>query len=195
MKKILPLIIMLSAFRFAHAQKIDSCYAGVYITKEDFINHSVSYITNIGAKGNRLNFTFPAGNMVLKIVTHDNATLKYRPGEIYGYTECGYIFRYSKGGELYAPEDYYRVEESGELVIYSSRFKRGNEYFYSVSSTSTIHRLSMKNLTHDFGKYTAFMTDVNKLKNNSTEGLSKRDQAGLFLLNKIYIDTIKKSFK
>jgi hypothetical protein len=44
----------------AYSQKTDSCFAGVFITQDDFINNHLSYKINTDVKDHKLSFTFPA---------------------------------------------------------------------------------------------------------------------------------------
>jgi hypothetical protein len=167
-------------------QEKDSCYAGAYITQDDFVHNRLSYKIKESEEGYKLDFTFPADmTLTLKIVTPDT-TYKFRPGSIYGYHDCGKVFRFFPGGkELNAQEDFYKIEEAGEgLIIYSSEFVSGNEIFYSVDLTSPIHRLTMKNLEDDFSNYPEFMEEAKKLK-KSTDGLVTRDEDG-FAIMRIY---------
>ena len=107
--------------------------------------------------------------------------------------ECGKKFRYSAGGELYAPEDFYRVEEVRGLVIYTSAFTGGNEFFYSRNLTSKIHRLNLKKIENDFKDQPAFVEAVKELNKEGERGnLEKRDTQGNFLINKIYKEKIRK---
>ena len=100
----------------AHSQKTDSCFAGVFITQDDFINNHLSYKINTAVKDHKLSFTFPADfTLTLKIMTPDT-TFKFAPGTIYGFSECGSVYRYYPGGkELNAQEDFYKIEEAGGL--------------------------------------------------------------------------------
>src|SRR5436309_6098387 len=83
----------------AYSQKKDSCYAGVYITQADFIHKVLSHKINKSAEGYKLDFSFPADlKLTLKIMMPDT-TFTFKPGTIYGYTDCGNIFRYFAGGK------------------------------------------------------------------------------------------------
>src|SRR5215471_11025795 len=106
-----------------YSQEKDSCYAGVYLTQDDFVHNQLSSKINTGIKGNKVDFTIPSDmTLTVKIVTPDT-TLKFEPGSIYGYNDCGKIARYYAGGkELDTQEDFYKLEEVGGLVIYSSLF-------------------------------------------------------------------------
>ena len=81
----------------AHSQKIDSCFAGVFITQDDFVNNHLAYKINTAVKDYKLGFTFPADfTLTLKITTPDT-TCKFPPGTIYGFSECGSVYRYFPG--------------------------------------------------------------------------------------------------
>ena len=101
----------------AHSQKTDSCFAGVFITQDDFINNHLSYKINTADKDYKLSFSFPADfTLTLKIMTPDT-TLKFAPGTIYGFSECGSIYRYHPGGkELNAQEDFYIIQVRFEYL-------------------------------------------------------------------------------
>ena len=166
----------------AHSQKTNSCSAGVFITQDDFINNKLSYRINTGVKDYKLSFTFPADfTLTLKIITPDT-TFKFAPGTIYGFSECGSVYRYYPGGkELNAQEDFYKIEEAGGLIIYSSVFVSGDEIFYSTSLTSSVRRLTLRNLKEDFRNYPEFIEKVEKMKLR----IADRDDNG-FLIMDIY---------
>jgi hypothetical protein len=170
----------------AHAQKTDSCFAGVFITQDDFINHRLSHKINTAVKDHKLGFTFPADfTLTLKIVTPDS-TFKFAPGSIYGFSECGRVYRFYPGGkELNAQEDFYRIEEARGMIIYSSVFVSGDEIFYSTSLTSSIRRLTLRNLKEDFWNYPNFIAKVEKMKRR----LADRDENG-FLVVKLFEESV-----
>jgi hypothetical protein len=164
----------------AHAQKIDSCFAGVFMTQDDFVNNRLSYKINTAVKDYKLSFTFPADfTLTLKIVTPDTV-FKFAPRSIYGFSECGNVYRYYPGGkELNAQEDFYKIEEAGGLIIYSSAFVSGDEIFYSMSLTSTIRRLTLRNLKEDFWNYPDFISKAEKMKLR----IADRDDDGFLILD------------
>ena len=164
----------------AHSQKTDSCFAGVFITQDDFINNHLSYKINTADKDYKLSFSFPADfTLTLKIMTPDT-TFKFTPGTIYGFSECGSVYRFYPGGkELNAQEDFYKIEEAGGLIIYSSVFVSGDEIFYSTSLTSPIRRLVLRNLKEDFGNYPDFIAKIEKMKRR----LSDRDENGFIIID------------
>ena len=170
----------------AHSQKTDSCFAGVFITQDDFINNHLSYKINTAVKDYKLSFTFPADfTLTLKIMTPDT-TFKFVPGTIYGFSECGSVYRYYPGGkEWNAQEDYYRIEEAGGLIIYSSVFVSGDEIFYSTSLTSSIRRLTFRNLKEDFWNYPDFIAKAEKMK----QRLADRDDNG-FIIMDLYEESV-----
>lgn len=181
------LILMLSGLEI-RAQEKDSCLAGVFITQDDFINNRMSHQIDTKEDGFKLDFSFPADlSMTLKIVTPDE-TIKFAPGKIYGYAECGKIFRFFHGGkELDAQEDYYKIEEAVPgLVIYSSEFVSGDEIFYSTDLTADIHRLRLSNLERDFEDRATFIAEAKKLKKRP-DGLATRDENG-FRIVKIFLE-------
>jgi hypothetical protein len=162
-----------------HAQQKDSCLAGVFVTQDDFLQNRLSHQIDTKADGHKLDFSFPADlTLTLKIVTPDQ-TVKFAPGKIYGYAECGKVSRYFRGGkELNAQEDYYKIEEAVPgFVLYSSEFVSGNEIFYSTDLTSDIHRLRLSNLKRDFKDKPEFIAKAKKLKKRP-EGLATRDENG-----------------
>ena len=169
-----------------HSQQTDSCLAGVFITEDDFVNNNLSYKINTADKDHKLGFTFPADfTLTLKIVTPDT-TFKFPPGTIYGFSECGSIFRFYPGGkELNAQEDFYKIEEAGGLIIYSSVFVSGDEIFYSPTLTSSIRRLTLENLKEDFGNYPDFIAEVEERKLR----LADRDESG-FLIMDLYKEMV-----
>ncbi len=187
MKKSLSLVCLTIAMQMAIAQK-DTCIAGVYLTYEDLMNNHLTNKIDANIKGNK--FGFILFKETIKISTPETK-VKYAAGSIYGYSYCGIRFRYSPGGELYAPEDYYKINEVGGIIIYSSVFWGGSEYFYSKDLSASIHRLNINNLTKDFGDNTEFMVAIKKLKSGA-DGLSAHDKKGHFTINTIYTETIKK---
>ena len=188
------MICFVPAFVFTgsniQAQKTDSCFAGVYVTEEDFIQNRISNKINPAEKGYKLSFNFPADlTLTLKITTPDS-TFKFSPGSIYGYNECGKIFRFFPGGkELNAHEDFYKIEEAEKgLVIYSSVFVSNGEIFYSMGLNSPIHRLILKNLERDFEDYPEFISRAKKLK-GGPDGIPSRDE-NRFRIMKFYREIV-----
>jgi hypothetical protein len=165
-----------------NAQQKDPCIAGVFLTEDDFINNRLSYKINTEVEGNKMGFVFPAdATLTLRITTPDS-TRKFPPGSIYGYASCGNIFRFFEGGkELNAQEDFYKIEQAEDLIIYSSGFVSGDELFYSKDLTSPIHRLTFANLKRDFGNYPEFIAEAKKLK-RKPEGLATRNEKGFAIL-------------
>jgi len=191
MKKIFFILVFVLVEYPVFAQ-IDSCYAGVYLTKDDLINDHLSYKVNLSENGNKLKFPPIADwKLEVKIVT-PSQTHKFPAGSIYGYYQCGRIYRYSRGGSLYSIEDFYRIEEVGSLVIYTSVFNSGSEYFYSKDLNSPIRRLNLWNLKEDFPNQHNFIHKAEKLKRNGVHGgLAMQNSQGKFIINDIYIATIK----
>jgi len=192
MKKTIFIALLIFFVQVVAAQNKDACHAGVYLTKEDFISNKLSHEINKDIKGNKIEFPIPADwILTIKIITPDSV-FKFKQGTIYGFYDCGKKFRYSPGGRLYAPEDFYRIEEDHHLVIYTSVFVGGNEYYYSVTPTAPIQRLNIRNLKQDFVKYPEFVSNAKKLDKEEIHGnLAKRDKDGYFILNNIYEQTVK----
>jgi hypothetical protein len=192
MKKISLILFFILVKNIVFAQK-DSCYAGVYLTKDDLINNNLSHKINTSEKGNKLMFPMIADwKLEVKIITPCN-TYKFPQGSIYGYHECGRNYRYSPGGRLYAIEDFYRIEERGNLIIYTSLFNGGDEYYYSTDLDAPIRRLNMPNLKSDFYGHPNFIRAVKKIKRNGVKGgLAMQDNKGNFIINDIYEQTINK---
>jgi hypothetical protein len=193
MKRILFIVFLMLPKQLVFAQHKDTCHAGVYITKDDFINNRLSYKIDLGIKGNKFEFPAPADWIfTIKIIEAGSIHI-LKAGGVFGYNECGRVFRYSPGGELYAPEDFYRIEDDKHLVIYTSVFVGRDEFYYSVSLISPIHRLNMSNLEADFKGQPEFISAVRNMKKKEIEGdLAKRDAEGHFLINKIYDETLAK---
>jgi len=161
----------------------DSCNAGVFLTEEDFVHGVLSYKVNLNEKGNKVNIVFPADlSFKVEIATPDT-TYKFTPGSIYGYADCGKVYRYFRGGkELNAQRDFYKVEEIGAgLILYSSELVSGNETFYSTSLTAPIHRLTLQNLQKDYGDRPEFIAAAKQLK-KKPDGLSTRDREGFAVM-------------
>ncbi len=161
----------------------DSCNAGVFLTEEDFIHGVLSYKVNLNEKGNKINIAFPADLSFKVEITTPDTTFKFTPGSIYGYADCGKVYRYFRGGkELNAQRDFYKVEEIGiGLILYSSELVSGNETFYSTILTAPIHRLTLQNLEKDFGDRPGFIAAAKELK-KKPDGLSTRDKAGFAVM-------------
>ncbi len=164
----------------AHSQRKDSCVVGVFITQDDFINNHLAYKINTAVKDYKLSFTFPADfTLTLKIMTPDT-TYKFAPGTIYGFSECGSVYRYYPGGkELNAQEDFYKIEQAGGFILYSSVFVSGDEIFYSMSLTASIRRLTLRNLKEDFWNYPDFIAKIEKMKLR----LADRDDNGFLIMD------------
>ncbi|HXS38139.1 MAG TPA: hypothetical protein VN721_15665 [Flavipsychrobacter sp.] len=191
MKKIFFILVLVIAGHSVFAQN-DSCFAGVYLTKNDLVNDHLSYKVNLSENGNKLKFPPVADwKLEVKIVT-PTQTYKFPAGTIYGYSQCGRVYRYSPGGSLYSIEDFYRIEEVGSLVIYTSVFNSGSEYFYSKDLSSPVRRLNLWNLKGDFPGQHSFIHHAKKLKRDGVHGgLAMQNSQGKFIINNIYISTIK----
>ena len=169
--------------------KTDTCYAGVYLTYNDFFKKHLSHKINTKSKGN--NFDFVLASKTIKIITRDT-TVKFKPGSIFGFYDCRDLYRYSPDVELLSPEDYYKIEEmgseeSGKLIIYTSVFKGGKEYFFSTGLNYPIHRLNMNHLEKDFkGLFPKFIEAVKKIMAENAGDIAAKDSIGHFLINKLY---------
>ena len=189
------MLLFLSALGLSGiAQKNDSCFAGAYLTYDDFIKNKLSFKINTQRKGN--NFGFVLLTHTIKVVTPDT-TVKFSAGSIYGYNKCGSIYRYSPDVELLLPEDYYKIEEMGneenKLTIYTSVFNGGAEHFFSTGLNMTIHRLNLIHLEKDFGAlFPKFIEAVQKMKSGSDGKLTAKDSKGKFLINKLYQQFVTK---
>ena len=84
-----------------------------------------------------------------------------------------------------AQEDFYKIEEAGGLVIYSSVFVSGDEIFYSTNLTSSIRRLTLRNLKDDFWNYPDFIAKVEKMKSR----IADRDDDG-FIIMDLYEESV-----
>ena len=186
--KIAAFIISALIVQTAIAQKKDTCYAGVYLNYDDFKNNRLSFKVNADRKEN--SFGFGPLAHIIKIVTPDTM-VKFSMGSIYGYYDCGNVYRYSPDVELYSPEDYYKIEEMGneenKLTIYTSVFKGGTEYFFSTGLNMPIHRLSMSHIENDFkGLFPRFVEAVKKMKSEHEGDIAAKDSKGNLLINKLY---------
>jgi hypothetical protein len=186
MRKITLIVIFMMLRAVVHAQK-DSCYAGVYLTENDFVNNHLYQKINTSAPGYQLKFPPVADwKLEVKIVTPDNV-YKFPQGSIYGYSECGKRYRYSPGGRLYAIEDFYKVEEIGPLIIYTSVFNSGDEHFYSRDLHSPIKRLNIQNLKRDFRDKPEFIRAAKNMKKKGIHGgLATVDNNGYYKINGLY---------
>jgi hypothetical protein len=163
----------------------DSCRAGVYLTKDDLVQNHLSFDI-VKNKHYKMNFTFPADmSLTLKIIKPDTE-LVFKPGTIYGYYDCGSVYRYSPMLELNVPEDYYKIEEAKGLVIYSSRFISGAEIYYSLDINSPVRRLTLKNLEADLKDDPDFINAIKKYTSKPGSDIWDRDKDGAFMINNIY---------
>jgi hypothetical protein len=71
------------------------------------------------------------------------------------------------------------------LIIYSSVFVSGDEIFYSTTLTSSIRRLTLRNLKEDFWNYPAFIEKLEKIKLR----IADRDENG-FLIMDLYEESV-----
>jgi hypothetical protein len=191
--KFLLLLFLLSITAYkTSAQKSDSCYAGVYLDKNDFLKNHLSHKINESIKGEKLVYVPIADlSLTIKIVDKDSV-VKFKPGSIFGYYECGDVFRYSPGTEINAEEDYYKIEEAKDIIIYTPAMIgiHGLEIFYSLDLTSPIHRLTIRNLEVDFAKYPEFVKAAKKCNRKIKGDIAARDEKGAFIVNKIYKETV-----
>jgi len=173
--------------------QVDSCYAGVYVSYDDFKNNKLSHKINLNLK--KVSLEFVPLSKIIKISTKDSC-IRFKPGAIYGYYKCGITYRYSPNEELLSPEDYYQIlemsaRESNKMVIYSSVFLGGSELFYSIGLSSKIHRLNVSNIEKDFGKTCPeFVTKTKELA-STIDGLAKKNEHGKYLINTFYERFVK----
>lgn len=171
----------------------DSCYSGVYITYEDFIKNQISH--KVDPHNTENSFGFVLGSKTIKIVGPES-TVKFKIGSVYGYIDCGNIYRYSPNVELLSPEDYYKLEEmggeeSGKLVIYTSVFYGGTEHFFSTRLNSPIHRLNINHLRKDFeGSFPEFIEAAKKMASKNGGDIAAKDANGKFLINNLYFQLV-----
>jgi hypothetical protein len=190
MKHLVFLFTLLVFVQAVRSQSPDTCYAGVYLSYEDFTKNKLSHKINKNAEGNKLDFSVPADmTLRLKIVTNDSV-LKFRPGTIYGYYDCGNTFRYSPGSALNAQEDYYKILEKKDLIIYSSAFVSGSEIFYSRGLNSPIYRLTKKDLERDFKDHPEFLKAADKLSKETKGDLAALNPDKSFRINGIFAQTV-----
>jgi len=192
-KKIKLIFLILLIQQSVFAQNPAPGYSGVYLTKADFIANHLSYQVNTHAPGCKLEFP-PIADwaLTIRIVTPESVN-KFKAGSVYGYYDNGKVYRFAASGDIYVPEDFYRIEEDKGLVIYSPEFNGGNEYYYSRTLTSPIHRLNMKNLKRDFKSQPEFINAAKSLNKKEVPGdVAKRDNEGHFIVNNIYRQTTKK---
>ncbi len=185
--KTITLIICFFILYSATAQNQDSCFVGVYLTLNNFQHNQISNKTNTDQAGN--NYKLSADGTV-KISSKD-AVIKYNADTIYAVNLCGSIYRYSNKGELYAPQDFYKIEDTKGLIIYTSMYWGGKEYFYSTKLNSQIHRLSIKNLSADFANNKEFLAAIKKLKKDYPNGLESKDSDKHFIINQVYNQIFK----
>jgi len=173
--------------------QVDSCYAGVYISYDDYQNNKITYKVNLSYKKNNLEFV-PLSKTI-KISTKDSC-IRFKPGTIYGFYKCGSTYRYSPNEELLSPEDYYRILEmsileSDKMIIYSSVFLGGIELFYSIGLSSKIHRLNVSNIEKDFDKKSPdFVVEAKKIA-STINGFAKKDENGNYLIINFYEKFVK----
>lgn len=182
----LTIVFIILMQEFGYTQTTDSCFAGVYLDLTDFIQNKVTNKINVNKKGNDIKIKM---TNIVKIITSDKV-IKYKVGSIYGYYLCGNKYRYSSKSEIKAPEDFYKVEEIKGLIIYTSVFWGGAEYFYSLNISSPIHRLNMNNLQKDFSENSEFISEIKKAK--LFDGLSTKNDKSEFVINLIYDKILKK---
>lgn len=184
--------LLLGCPALAQKEKKDTCHAGVYITESDFLNYRLSHKIRENSKGYKFGLSAPADLKLEIRIEKPDTVLKYKAGSAYGFAECGKNYRYFKGDELDAPDDFYRVEETAGLVIYTSALVTGNEHYYSLSRTGKIRRLRIKNLEEDFKHKPEFIEAAKELNKKPEIGnLAKRDENGRFIINKIYTEKVK----
>jgi hypothetical protein len=174
------------------SQDETGCVAGIYKTKEDLINDRISHKINTGKKGYKFGFVFPADlKLTIKHVSPDT-TLEFPPGSVYGYYKCGKQHRYYPGGDLLAQEDYYRIEEKGGLIIYSSVMISGDEKFYSRGLDAPIRRLQLNNIEKDFANYPEFVEAVKRFSREKLPiDVTRMDEKGRYEINRKYAEFVK----
>ena len=133
------------------AQEITSGNSsGIYLTKEDFTNSSISFAHEIDSR-NCLQIDL---NSNIILVRNAIAT-KFRYGECFGYHYKGDRYRaYSVGWSWFTYIGYYKIEDERTLIIYSKRghHKSPNAifYYYSRLADSPIFGLNIRNLKKEF---------------------------------------------
>lgn len=169
------------------AQGDTACVAGIYRTAGDLVQGRLEHRINTGLENYKFDFLFPADLKLTIRIQKPDTTLEFPPDSVYGYRRCERDFRYFQGGGLLAQEDFYRIEEKGGLIIYTSAFVSGNEVFYSRDLSSPIRRLLIRNIREDFGKDARFTKGAEDLNRQGPRGeLGKRDEHGNYLINQIY---------
>jgi len=129
---------------------------GLYLSKEDYMNHKISYFSN-GQNGIRIKLNEFLGSKFV-IVRNEGKKQLIAKSSIFGYSLDNKDYRYFKNQP-------FRIEDTSGFYLYSSlqRIEVGKWakpqkfYFFSVKPNSPILSLSIPKLEDEYFSYTAFI--------------------------------------
>lgn len=114
---------------------------------------------------------------------------KYKFGSVYGYYQDSVKYRAWQKRKFFSDYGFYKVLDSSGLTIYAKRSShhRSNGYtwyYYSLSPTGEIKRLTENNVQKDFSAYPEFVKAVAEIVSRRQENV--KSESGESLLNTHY---------
>lgn len=158
---------------------------GIYLTCSDLKSRHPFYVID---SSDKFKFKFPAGSHNIKITSIDKNNKKIKTvrffytGSIFAYCYKGRLYRYFASDKWSIEDDYYLVEDTSYLVIYSHREGIGRygmstkNYYFSINMCSDIYPLKKKYLQKVLSA-----EDYKKIE--SLKEVEKREANGVFLIN------------
>lgn len=161
----------------------------LYKTEQDFLNKQIISPVTTDAK----NKIEQKRGKKLWVYRNGQVT-KYKFGSVYGYYQDSVNYRAWQKRKFFSDYGFYTVLDSSGLTIYSkqSSHHRSNGYtwyYYSMTPTGEVKRLTIPNLESDFSAYPEFIGSVSKLLDRQEAGVRSSD--GKLLILAYFTEMVK----
>lgn len=156
---------------------ITHCQKSAYVYKS-YVDYSTNNLSESISLDNKKNKIIRSSFERL-VVKSDGKKTIYKPGELYGYFDGAFLYRYFNMDGSLSNYGYFKVRDTTGLIFYSQRhfngYSNNTYYYYSRSMNDPIKYLNMKNLKSEYNN-TDFLNQieskVNKIKNMNPEKAS-----------------------
>lgn len=172
----------------AQTKKIQS---GVFFNYIDFLKNECNVFVLKG-EGKFVKNTL---NERIKIKSKDS-TFSYLPGQLFGFYDGKYKYRYWKSSENALYSGYFKIKEVGQFIVYEKviyhKSTKGSKLkgpvmhvFFSKEFNSAIKELNFNNLTEEFKNVPEILYFVNKIGAKCNSCLTKKTKNGYNITKQI----------
>lgn len=161
----------------------------LYKTEQDFLNNL--FINPVPTDANN-RIEQKLGKKLW--VYRNGQVTKYTFGSVYGYYQDSVMYRAWQKRKLFSAYGFYNVLGSSGLTLYSKRSShhRSNGYtwyYYSMTPTGEVKRLTTRNLERDFSAHPEFIRSVSELLDR--QGANARSAEGRLLILTYFTEMVK----